>query len=186
MHHLSVRVSNTVFEDRSLDDRAMAFFRNLHKSSLGECPDILLINHKVGFAFLFGYSNLRSTNIPLLVMSRLDNIETHTELKELVQVPPRSSEMKGKRRTLVSLQLVIRNLDSFTKVYTSSVSLVFIYEVIRYNLIYLSISLLCLAHFSVSESIFHPQSAQKMSGTHYATDLKVSKGVFILVFASMP
>lgn len=115
MHNSSVRISNTVFEDRSLDDRAMAFFRNLHKSSLGECPDILLINHEVGFAFLFGYSNLRSTNIPLLVMSRPDNIETHTELKELVQVPQRSSEMKGTRRTLVSLQLVIRSLDSVYK-----------------------------------------------------------------------
>ncbi|ROI16542.1 hypothetical protein DPX16_2736 [Anabarilius grahami] len=77
----------------------MAFYRNLHKSSLGERCDIRLINHKVGFAFLFGYSNLRSTNIPLLVMSRLDNIETHTGLKEQVQVPHRRSEMKGKRRT---------------------------------------------------------------------------------------
>ncbi|KAL1267201.1 hypothetical protein QQF64_002876 [Cirrhinus molitorella] len=93
----------------------MAFFRNLHKSSLGECPDILLINHKVGFAFLFGYSNLRSTNIPLRVMSRLDDIETHTELKELLQVAQRSSEMKGERRTLVSLQLMIRNLDAIYK-----------------------------------------------------------------------
>ncbi len=74
MHNLSVCISNTVFADRSLDDRAMAFFRNLHKSSLGECPDVLLVNHKVGYAFLFGYSILRSTSLP--VMSRRDEIET--------------------------------------------------------------------------------------------------------------
>ncbi len=160
MHNLSVCISNSMFADRSLDDRAMAFFRDLHKSSLGECPDILLVNHKVGYAFLFGYSILRSTRIP--VMSRLDEIET----KRAGSGSTRSRN--GERWCLSSL---------WSGIWTSSVPLVLVYEVIRNDLIDLRISLLCLAHFSVFESIFHSQSAQKTSGTGYAT---VSKGVFFI------
>lgn len=156
MHNLSVHISNTVFADRSLDDRAMAFFRNLHKSSLGECPDILLINHKVGYAFLFGYSNLRSTSIPLLVMSRLDEIETKRAGSGSTE------EQRDERQTENAGVLWSAIWTPFTKVYTSSVPLVLVSEVNRDNLIDLSVALLCLAHFSVFESIFHPQSAQKM------------------------